>query len=219
MRRNDRLGLALSASICIAACSLALLAGCASPQSEFRPIEHPDRPIERLGFVLYPPSDGPWSLNETKEGGVVQLIFEKNSETPKSSEKITPTTFIRVLIARTPPEKFSKLFANQHVALEQLSKDGAQPSAGRFKDLVDEVTWGQLKGQEVSRVLRRVEERDNPVDRSAVLIVESRSTWIFHPTQATTSMWVMVSHRCPQGQEMPALAGMEEDFLSKIAFQ
>jgi len=212
MKTCDRSRLALSASV------LAWLSCCVSPAAVLKPIEHPDQPIQRLGFVLYPPAEGKWSMAEKPDGYRTHIILGEFLEPSATSEKIRPTTAISIQIARTPPEEFAKLFASPHVALEELSKECAQPSTGRFKTLASDTTWGQLRGQEFVRVVRRDEERDNPIDPSAVLVLESRSTWIFHPTQPTSSMRVLISRRSLEGDGMPAITDLEENFFSKLSF-
>jgi hypothetical protein len=201
----------------LVACALALLAGCASSSGDVRRVDR-DRPIERYGFILYPPSQGDWSLAEKPETDRTEILLLEGFDAQAPTGKIVLTTAISARIASTPAEVFSKHFKDQHDALERLSKIGAQPSSGRFKDLASETTWGQFKGQEFVRVTRRVEERDNPIDPSAVLILETRSTWIFHPTRPTTSLCVMFSHRAPAGEAMPPLAELEESFFSRLAF-
>jgi hypothetical protein len=196
------------------------LASCAShpPPSEFRPIERSDQPIEHLGIIMYPPPEGTWTLGEKEEEGGAQILFMKEMAA-STSGRIGPSTYVSVNIDRIPAEKFSQNFPNQHAALERICQKQAQPSSGRFKDLSCETSWGEFKGQEVARVSRKCEERENPQDPMAVLIVETRSMFVFHPRQPTTVMWLMISQRYPQGRTMPSLASLEEQFLSRLSFK
>jgi hypothetical protein len=95
----------------------------------------------------------------------------------------------------------------------------SRPSSGRFKDLSSETAWGELQGQELVRVSRSGEERDNPNDPSAVLQLDERTTWLFHPHQPATVVRVVVSHRRPVGGEPPSLVELERSFLAKLAFR
>jgi len=219
MKTCDRSRLAPSASVLLIISALAWLAGCASPTVGFQRIEHPERPIQRTGFVLYLPSEGTWSMAESDEEGLTRLLFKQDLGAPTESGKIQPTTAISVEIAHTPAERFAELYPNQHAALEAFSTDAAKPSTGRFKDLSSDTTWGQVQGQEFARVARRCEERDNPIDPSAVLVLDASSTWLFHPNRPVTCMWVLITHRGHEGQPMPSIADLEKQFFSKLAFE
>lgn len=197
-----------------------LLASCAShpPPSEFRPIERSDQAVEHLGVVMYPPIEGTWSLGQKVEEGGAQILFMKEMAA-STSGRIGPSTYVSVNIDQMPAEKFSQNFPNQHAALERLAQKQTQPSSGRFRDVSCEMTWGEFRGQEVARVARKTEERENPQDPLAVLVVETRSMFVFHPRQPTTVLWVMISQRYPQGRTMPSLASLEEQFLSRLSFK
>lgn len=202
----------------VLASSLALVLGCASNESGFERIEHPDRPIERMGFVIYPPSGGNWSLDESTGKDATRLILARDVGAAPKGDKVRATTHITVSFAQPSEEQFSKYFTDQHDALEKLSDEWSQPSTGRFKDLACETSWGTIKGQEFSRVIRRVEERNNPIDPSAVLVMDVRTTWVFHPTKPRTSMRVEFSHRRPDGQPMEPISELEDAFFAKLEF-
>jgi hypothetical protein len=198
--------------------SLALLSGCAGNPSGFERIHDPELPIERRGFVVYPPSQGDWSLNETTAKDTTRLIIARDVDAAPQGGKIGATTHIIVSFAEPSEEVFSQYFTDQHDALEKLSKELSQPATGRFKDLSCETSWGTIHGQEFSRVVRRVEERENPIDPSAVLVMEQRTTWVFHPTKPRASMRVEFSHRRPAGQPMEPISELEDAFLAKLEF-
>ena len=219
MVSRDRSRLAFLAPALVAGLALSGLGGCASPTYEFRPIEDPDLPIRRHGFVLYPPSPGSWKLGEWDEKNRAHLLFGEELGAAEPSDKLHATTAITVDIAGMTPEEFAKHFPTQRAALEACSKEWAQPGAERFTDLANETTWGQLHGQEYARVARRVEERGNPIEPSAVLVLETRTTWLFHPTRPGTSMRVMFSHRCRQGEEPRSMSELEERFLARMSFE
>lgn len=197
-----------------------LFASCAAhpPPSEFHPIERSDQAIEHLGVIMYPPPEGTWSLGEKEEDGGAQILFMKEMAA-STTGKIGPSTYVSVNIDRMPADKFSQNFPNQHAALEKLCQKQTQPSTGRFKDLSCETSWGEFKGQEVARVHRKCEERENPQDPMAVLIVETRSMFVFHPRQPTTVIWLMISQRYPQWRSMPPLEELEDRFLSRLSFK
>lgn len=197
----------------------AVLSGCSSQSTQRRPVTSSSQSLQAFGVLVLPPAGDGWYVSEQKSAAAWNVLFEKEPRPEDSDKKIRVTTFVRVNVERVDRESIDKKYPSDRAALEHVRDQLAAPASGRFVDAPGRTSWSTLQGATCLRYSRSTEERQNPADPSAVLIIETENACCFHPRDRNVAVWIQVSRRFPRGTAASAVDNLMTTFLQNVRFE
>lgn len=204
------MNMAIRTAACILLATLA--ASGASKDIDFVPVREL-RP-SYLGITAAAPGSEDWFVTEKRHKEGWRIMY-------KHKEKDVPS---RSSIVFLKSDRYRRgKFVREHGSLEQLAgtvlAGTRSPDDAQFKETRAEVVRDDMHGVEAYRIRVVLEERKNPQQPDAVLMLEVAQILMLHPLNADQVISVTVSTQYPHEQEPLSADALASSFVGALRFE